>query len=155
MFQLTSSSFTSGRPIPARHTSDGEDAPPELAWSDPPTGTRSFALVVHDPDAPDPSAPKRDFVHWVLYDLPADARAVARELPPGTREGKNDWGDAGWRGPSPPVGQHRYFFELYALARELPDLGAPTRRDLEAAMQGHVLGHATLMGTYAKRHARP
>jgi len=154
-FQLTSTSFGNGQPIPARHTSDGEDASPPLAWTDPPPGTKSFALVVHDPDAPDPRAPKRDWVHWVLCDLPASARSLpagarARDLPPGTREGRNDWGETGWRGPSPPVGRHRYFFELRALDCTLPDLGKTTRHDVEAAMKGHVLGSATLMGTYAK-----
>lgn len=89
------------------------------------------------------------------YNLPADARSLAEgvtraELPTGTREGKNDWGETGWRGPSPPTGRHRYFFELNALDRVLPDLNMPSRHDLEAAMKGHVLGTATLMGTYAK-----
>jgi hypothetical protein len=154
-FHLTSPALVHEQPIPAHHTSDGDDVSPALRWTDPPPGTRSLALVVHDPDAPDPRAPKRDWVHWVLYDLPADARSLAEgttadELPPGTREGRNDWGDPGWRGPSPPVGRHRYFFELHALDRELPDLGTPSRHDLEAAMKGHVLATATLMGTYAK-----
>jgi hypothetical protein len=154
-FQLTSPSFPAGQSIPARHTSEGDDASPPLAWTEPPPGTRSLALVVHDPDAPDPRAPKRDWVHWVLYDLPPDTRALplgaTREtLPAGTREGLNDWGEPGYRGPSPPVGRHRYFFELHALDTVLPDLGRPTRRDLEAAMKGHELGMATLMGTYAK-----
>ncbi|WP_437575596.1 YbhB/YbcL family Raf kinase inhibitor-like protein [Sorangium sp. So ce887] len=155
-FQLTSPSFANGQPIPAHYTSDGEDVSPPLPWSDPPPGTKSFALVVHDPDAPDPKAPKRDWVHWVLYNVPADARslpegATRQTLPPGTREGLNDWGETGWRGPSPPIGRHRYFFDLYALDTELPDLGTPTRRELEAAMKGHVLAQAILMGTYAKR----
>jgi hypothetical protein len=154
-FQLRSPSIPDGQPIPARYTSDGDDVSPPLAWPDPPPGTKSFALVVHDPDAPDPKAPKRDWVHWVLYDLPADTRALPEgetraTLPPGTHEGKNDWGTPGWRGPSPPIGRHRYYFELSALDTVLPDLGTPTRHDLEAAMQGHVLAKATLMGTYAK-----
>jgi len=154
-FQLTSPSFTQGHPIPARHTSDGDDVSPALAWTDPPAGTKSFVLVVHDPDAPDPRAPKRDWVHWVLYDLPASTRALpggvkTADLPQGTREGRNDWGEPGWRGPSPPAGRHRYFFDLHALDTALPDLKTPSRHDLEAAMKGHVLGTATLMGTYAK-----
>jgi Raf kinase inhibitor-like YbhB/YbcL family protein len=154
-FHLTSPSFGPAQPIPARHTSDGEDVSPGLRWTDPPSGTRSLALVVHDPDAPDPRAPKRDWVHWILYDLPADARSLAEgaqaaTLPRGAREGRNDWGETGWRGPSPPIGRHRYFFDLYALDSVLPDLGTPSLRDLEAAMKGHVLGTATLMGTYAK-----
>ena len=154
-FHLTSPSFAHEQPIPARHTSEGNDVSPALRWTDPPPGTRSLALVVHDPDAPDPHAPKRDWVHWVLYELPPDARSLAEgatpaQLPRGTREGRNDWGETGWRGPSPPVGRHRYFFERHALDRVLPDLGAPSRHDLEAKMKGHVLATATLMGTYAK-----
>ena len=151
-FHLESPSFSDGQPIPARHTSDGDDASPALRWSDPPPGTKSFALVVHDPDAPDPRAPKRDWVHWVLYDLPADARSLPEGATParGAHEGRNDWSETGWRGPSPPSGRHRYFFELHALDDTLPDLGKPTRRELEEAMKGHVLGTATLMGTYAK-----
>jgi Raf kinase inhibitor-like YbhB/YbcL family protein len=154
-FHLTSPSFGPAQPIPARHTGDGEDVSPALRWTDPPSGTRSFALVVHDPDAPDPRAPKRDWVHWILYDLPADARSLPEGakgalLPRGAREGRNDWGEPGWRGPSPPIGRHRYFFDLYALDSVLPDLGAPSFQDLGAAMKGHVLGTAILMGTYAK-----
>lgn len=151
-FHLSSSSFGAGQPISARNTSDGEDVSPALEWDDPPPGTKSFALVVHDPDAPDPRAPKRDWVHWVLYDLPASARSLPEGTPTprGAHEGRNDWAETGWRGPSPPVGRHRYFFELSALDTELPDLGQPTRRELEEAMKGHVLATATLIGTYAK-----
>jgi len=154
-FQLRSPSFADGQPIPARHTSDGGDVSPPLAWSDPPPGTKSLALVVHDPDAPDPRAPRRDWVHWILYDLPPDARSLPEgapraTLPPGAREGRNDWGAPGWRGPSPPIGRHRYFFELTALDQALPDLGTPARAELDAAMRGHILGTATLMGTYAR-----
>ncbi len=154
-FDLTSPSFVNDQPIPARHTSDGDDISPALRWTDPPDGTLSLALVVHDPDAPDPHAPRRDWVHWLLYDLPASARSLPEgatpgELPQGTHEGRTDWGEPGWRGPSPPVGRHRYLFELYALDRTLPDMGEPSRRDLERVMKGHVLAKATLMGTYAK-----
>jgi len=152
-FALTSPSFSHDQPIPTRHTSDGDDISPALRWTDPPRGTQSFAIVVHDPDAPDPRAPKRDWVHWVLYDLPPDTRSVPEGasnsgMPRGTREGRTDWGEPGWHGPSPPVGQHRYYFELYALDRTLPDLGTPSRGDLDDAMKGHVLATATLMGTY-------
>ncbi len=154
-FHLTSPSFADGEPIPTRYTSDGEDVSPALQWTEPPAGTKSFVLVVHDPDAPDPHAPKRDWAHWVLYNLPADARSLpdgvtATALPPGTREGKNDWGATGWRGPSPPIGRHRYFFNLHALDRELPNLRTPSMHDLEVATKGHLLGTATLMGTYVK-----
>jgi Raf kinase inhibitor-like YbhB/YbcL family protein len=108
-FHLTSPSFADGQPSPARHTSDDEDVSPALHWTDPPLGTKSFALVVHDPDAPDPRASERDWVRWVLYDLPADVWSLAEgvtntELPPGTREGRNDWGETGWRGRARPSG---------------------------------------------------
>jgi len=127
---------------------------PALSWNDAPTGTHSFALVVHDPDAPDPAAPEREWAHWIIYNIPVDCKSLAegvKELPHGAHFGKNDWGSTGWRGPNPPKGRHRYFFELHALNRMLPtDLGAPTMYELNGAMKGHVLGTASIMGTYAK-----
>jgi len=156
-FALRSPSFEHQGAIPAKHTCEGSDAAPALAWSDPPAGTKSFALIVDDPDAPDPRAPKMTWVHWVLYNVPASARALpeaatAADLPPGAREGLNDWKRPGYRGPCPPIGRHRYFHKLYALDDELPDLREPTKAQLEAAMQGHVLAEAQLVGTYEKRH---
>ena len=157
--RLTSSAFPSGEALPARHTCDGEDLSPPLAWSDPPAGTKSFALVVDDPDAPDPKAPRTVWVHWIVYDLPADARALrealrsAGDLPKGARMGRNDWGKPDWRGPCPPVGRHRYVHKLYALDLLLGERGALTKRELEAAMDGHVLARAELIGTYER--ARP
>jgi len=154
--KLTSPSVAHGGSIPARFTCDGEDVSPPLAWSDPPAGTKSFALIVDDPDAPDPEAPRTIWVHWVVYDLPADARSLregirtSADLPKGARIGRNDWGKPAWGGPCPPVGRHRYFFELYALDVMLGDRGALTKRDLEAAMQGHVLAQAELVGTYER-----
>jgi Raf kinase inhibitor-like YbhB/YbcL family protein len=156
-FHLDSKSFAPDEPIPAAHTADGEDMSPGLEWADPPLGTKTFALVVDDPDAPDPRAPKRTWVHWVLYDIPATARALPeratrRTLPRGAIEGRNDWNALGWRGPSPPIGTHRYFFKLYALDTSLEDLGGgASKRDVENAMTGHVLDTATLMGTYRKK----
>ena len=153
-FHITSPSFDDGRDIPARHTSDGDDVSPPLDWTDPPRGTKGFALIVDDPDAPDPRHPKRTWVHWVLYDLPPDARslpeAASRDsFPIGTVEGENDWHELGWRGPSPPVGKHRYHFKLYALDTSLEGLGGgASKQDLENAMMGHVIGTATLVGTY-------
>lgn len=155
--RLTSPSFAHEHAIPARHTCDGDGASPALAWTDPPPGTRGFALIVDDPDAPDPRAPKRTWVHWVVYDLPADVRALPEgttrsSLPVGAVEGENDWHELGWRGPCPPVGAHRYFFKLYALDTSLEDLGGgASKNDLENAMMGHVLATATLMGTYEKK----
>jgi Raf kinase inhibitor-like YbhB/YbcL family protein len=151
---LKSPAFAAGAAIPTVHTCDGQDTSPALEWSGLPAGTRSLALVVDDPDAPDPEAPKMTWVHWVLHDIPPNETGLAaavRRLPPGTREGLNDWGRAGWGGPCPPVGRHRYFFKLYALDRALGDLGTPTKARLVHAMKGHVLAEAQLMGTYQKR----
>jgi hypothetical protein len=153
--QITSPAFKSSGSIPTKYTCEGPDFSPALAWSGAPAGTKSFALVVDDPDAPDPAAPKMTWVHWVLYDIPASAsglpEAVApASLPKETLEGLNDWKRTGYGGPCPPVGRHRYFFKLYALDTVLPDLGRPTKAKLEAAMKGHVLAEAQLMGTYQK-----
>jgi Raf kinase inhibitor-like YbhB/YbcL family protein len=152
--RMTSSSFEHETGIPAKHTCEGGDVSPPLAWSGVPPGTKSLALIVDDPDAPDPRAPKMTWVHWVLYDIPPSVPALpegAREPPGGAREGRNDWKATGYRGPCPPIGRHRYFHKLYALDVLLPDLGQPDKAALERAMKGHVLGEATLIGTYAKK----
>ena len=153
---LTSPAFAEGGEIPTSYTCEGQDVSPPLAWSEPPSGTKSLALIVDDPDAPDPKAPKLTWVHWVLYNLPPTAgqlpEAVAPDtLPTGTREGLNDWKRAGYGGPCPPIGRHRYFHKLYALDTVLPELGRPTKAQLEKAMQGHVLTAAELVGTYEKK----
>ena len=151
-FSLTSPAFAHEKEIPARFTCEGQDVSPELHWSAPPAGTRSFALVVDDPDAPDPARPKRTWVHWVLVVIAAGASAIPEaSAPAGARVGKNDWNKTAWGGPCPPIGRHRYFFKLYALDRALPDLHHPSKAELEAAMKGHILGQATLMGTYQKK----
>jgi Raf kinase inhibitor-like YbhB/YbcL family protein len=152
---LTSPSFADGAEIPRRYTSDGEDLSPPLAWSGVPPGTASLALIVDDPDAPDPRAPRLTWVHWVLYDVPPSTTKLAEgasrgSLPAGTRTGMNDFHHADWGGPSPPIGRHRYFFKLYALDVAPPDLRTPTKAALEKAMHGHVLAEAQLMGTYQK-----
>ncbi|WER50158.1 YbhB/YbcL family Raf kinase inhibitor-like protein [Cupriavidus sp. WKF15] len=152
---LTSSAFAHGDEIPARFTCEGADASPPLAWSGMPAGTASLALIVDDPDAPDPAAPRQTWVHWVLYNLPPQASALAQgvrreELPPGAREGLNDWHRTGYGGPCPPIGRHRYFLKLYALDVALPELGMPDKAALERAMQGHILAQAELLGTYRK-----
>lgn len=157
--KLSSPAFTAMGAIPRKYTCEGDDLSPALEWSDVPRGTRSFALVVQDPDAPDPAAPRRTWVHWVLVDIPPDTRELAEgaatRLPSGARHGKNDWGKAGWGGPCPPIGRHRYFFLLYALDTALADLQTPTRAELEAAMAGHVLARAELIGTYEKQVVEP
>ncbi|HRO50389.1 MAG TPA: YbhB/YbcL family Raf kinase inhibitor-like protein [Hyphomicrobium sp.] len=153
---LTSTAFADGGEIPSRYTCEGDDISPPLAWSGAPDGTKSLVLIVDDPDAPDPAAPQRIWVHWVLYNLPPDSaglpEAVASDaLPAGTEDGLNDWERTGYGGPCPPIGRHRYFHKLYALDTRLEGLSAPTKRDVEAAMAGHVLAEAVLLGTYQKR----
>ena len=152
--QLESPAFAQGGAIPARHTCDGGETSPALRWRDMPAGTQSLALIVDDPDAPDPAAPQRTWVHWVLYDLPPASDGLpegvaAAQLPAGTREGRNDWKRTGYGGPCPPVGRHRYFFRLHALDIVLPDLQQPDKARLLQAMKGHELGVAELVGTYA------
>ena len=150
--KLTSSAFAPNGAIPRRHTCEGEDLAPSLAWSEAPTATKSFALIVDDPDAPDPAAPKMTWVHWVMYDMPPGVHAVPEggNTPAGARDGRNDWKRPGYGGPCPPKGRHRYFFRLYALDAVLGDLHRPTKEQLLAAMQPHVLAQAELVGTYEK-----
>jgi Raf kinase inhibitor-like YbhB/YbcL family protein len=151
---LTSPSFKASGEIPPRHTCQGQDISPALAWADIPAGAKTLALVVDDPDAPDPAAPKMTWVHWVVYNIPVTATGLPEgssgELPSGSRVGKNDFGRAVWNGPCPPVGRHRYFFTLYALDTSLSHDFVTTKADLEKAMRGHVLGSVQLMGTYQK-----
>ena len=154
--KISSTAFAPNGAIPSRHTCEGEDLSPPLSWSGAPGGTRSFALVVDDPDAPDPAAPQRTWVHWVLFDIDASATSLAEgvkpnALPVGTREGLNDWGRTGYGGPCPPVGKHRYFHKLYALDTLLPGLRRPDKAALEKAMRGHILAQAELVGTYRKQ----
>jgi Raf kinase inhibitor-like YbhB/YbcL family protein len=154
-FALWSPAFSHGGKIPRIYTCEGRDVPPPLSWSGAPDGTKSFALVVDDPDAPDPRAPRMTWVHWVLYDLPSTIRKLPEgvmldALPTGTKEGQNDWKRTGYGGPCPPIGRHRYFHKLYALDTVLTDLRTPTKSQLEQAMEGHVLARAELIGTYQK-----
>ncbi len=152
---VTSPAFEPGAPIPAIFTCENRDISPPLAWAGVPADAKSLALIVDDPDAPDPAAPKTPWVHWVLYDIPPAIGMLpdsldAAGLPPGVRAGKNDFGKTAWGGPCPPTGKHRYVFKLYALDTELYDLHAPTKAKLEAAMKGHILAKAELVGTYQK-----
>jgi Raf kinase inhibitor-like YbhB/YbcL family protein len=154
--KLTSTAFGHKAEIPRMHTCDGKYISPPVAWSNLPAGTKSLAMIVDDPDAPDPAAPKMTWVHWVLYNISPSTTVLAqgiapRDLPVGTREGLNDWKRTGYGGPCPPLGRHRYFHRLYALDVVLPDLGKPTKAALEKAMRGHVLAEAQLVGTYQRK----
>lgn len=149
--KLESEAFTANGMIPFLHTCDGQDISPELRWDAPPSGTQSLALIVDDPDAPG-----RTFVHWVLYDIPPEIRQLPQAvsdtatLSGGGTQGKNDFDKLGYGGPCPPSGVHRYFFKLYALDRELELKSGATKAQLEAAMDGHILDQAELIGRYAR-----
>jgi Raf kinase inhibitor-like YbhB/YbcL family protein len=153
---LNSSTFSESGEIPTRCTCEGDDLSPDLSWSGVPDGTRSLVLIVDDPDAPDPAAPKMVWDHWLLYNLPPDVGGLPEgvspeSLPAGTGQGTNSWGRTGYGGPCPPIGRHRYFHILYALDARLEDLGQPHRNQLLAAMEGHILAHTELVGTYEKK----
>jgi hypothetical protein len=153
--ELTSSVFQHGGAIPSRYTCDADDISPPLVWSGVPPTAKSLALIVDDPDAPDPKAPRMTWVHWILYNLPPTASGLPEQvtpnhLPPGTLQGINDWKRSGYGGPCPPIGRHRYFHKLYALDVVLPDLKTPVKSALEHAMKGHVLAEAQLVGTYER-----
>jgi Raf kinase inhibitor-like YbhB/YbcL family protein len=153
---LTAAAFAAGGAIPALFTCEGRDISPALSWTGVPESAKSLVLIVDDPDAPDPKAPKMTYVHWVLYNIPPSAQGLPEavapaNLPPGTKQGTNDWKRIGYGGPCPPIGRHRYFHKLYALDSVLPDLGAATKVQVEAAMKGHVVAQDELMGTYQKQ----
>ena len=152
-FELTSSAFKQGESIPRKHTCDGQDVSPALAWTDPPPGTTSFALVCDDPDAP-----VGTWVHWVLYDVPAAARQLPEGVPTtptladGSRQGRNDFKKTGYGGPCPPRGTpHRYFFRLYALDAASGLAPGATKQELLKAIEGHTKGQAELMGRYGRQ----
>jgi Raf kinase inhibitor-like YbhB/YbcL family protein len=152
---ITSTAFLDGGEIPTRYTCQGEDISPPLDWRGVPDNARSLVLIVDDPDAPDPKAPRMTWVHWVLFNLSPDTPGLQEgagpdELPAGTGQGTNSWNRTGYGGPCPPVGRHRYFHKLYALDTVLDLSGKPTNKVLEAAMQGHIIGQAELIGTYQK-----
>ena len=151
---ISSTAFSSNGSIPKQYTCEGEDQSPALQWSGVPTGAKSLVLIVDDPDAPDPKAPKMTWVHWVLYNISAQTQGVAEDEKKhalaGSLPGVNDWKRTGYGGPCPPIGRHRYFHKLYALDVVLPDLKKPTKDQLLAAMKGHVIEEAQLVGTYEK-----
>jgi Raf kinase inhibitor-like YbhB/YbcL family protein len=153
---LSSSAFDTGNTIPRTYTCDGANIAPPLSWSGVPAGTRSLALIVDDPDAPDPAAPQRTWVHWVLYNIEPDTTELPQgvtlqNLPGHIHAGTNDWHQSDYGGPCPPIGRHRYFHKLYALDTVLPDLHRPTKAQLEDAMEGHVIEQAELIGLYQRQ----
>jgi len=155
IFYLSSPAFVPNGSIPSKYTCDGEDISPPLAWSGAPDATKTYVLIVDDPDAPDPAKPQRVYVHWVVYNIPASVtrlpeNAAKTGLPGGAMQGLNDWGKQTYGGPCPPIGRHRYFFKLYALDNELPELWNPTKAQLEKAMEEHLVGNTELIGTYEK-----
>ena len=159
MLTLTSTAFAAGQSIPKKYTCEGNDISPSLQWTGVPPNTKSLALIVDDPDAPDPKAPQRVWVHWVLYNVPPTTTALAeaasgRNLPSGAVEGANDWGRNSYGGPCPPIGRHRYFFKLYALDESLPAGQPLTKAQLESATKGHTIAQAELIGTYQKEKAQ-
>jgi Raf kinase inhibitor-like YbhB/YbcL family protein len=154
--QLNSPAFNNNEDMPTRCTCEGANHSPPLRWTGAPQATKSFVLIVDDPDAPDPAAPKRTWVHWLLYNLPSHCHELpehqsAHSLPAPTQQGINDSHITDYDGPCPPIGRHRYFHKLYALDTELPDLHQPHKAQLLAAMKGHVLAEAVLVGTYQKK----
>jgi len=156
IMQITSLSFENQKSIAKKFTCDGENISPALELSGVPEGTKSFALIVDDPDAPDPANPRMTWVHWVLYNIPATVSSLPegvkdKDLPKGTLKGLNDWKKTGYGGPCPPIGKHRYFHKLYALDIVLPDLMRPTKAKLEKSMAGHVLYKAELIGLYQRK----
>jgi len=153
---LSSPAFVDGKPIPKRHTEDGENVSPEVRWSGLPKGTQELVLIVDDPDAPTPEP----WVHWLIYNIPADSTGLAEgvssaptlQSPKGALQGKNSWGTVGYRGPAPPHGHglHHYHFKLYALDAPLDAGPGLDKKDLLEAMSGHVLSHREVVGTYLR-----
>jgi hypothetical protein len=152
---LKSTAFDNGESIPSRYTCEGDDISPPLSWTGVPENARSLVLIIDDPDAPDPKAPRMTWVHWVLYNIPPEVTGLAEDmtsaqLPPGTEEGLNNWSRGAYGGPCPPIGRHRYFHKLYALDTVIDGLNMPTKAEVEAAMKGHVIAQTELIGTYQK-----
>lgn len=152
---IKSGVFENGAEIPARYTCKGDDVSPPLNWQGVPENTRSLVLIIDDPDAPDPKAPKTVWVHWVLYNIPPDINSLVEHttsatLPSGASEGINDWHNRGYGGPCPPIGRHRYFHKLYALDTVLEGLNKPSKAMVEETMQGHIIEQAELIGTCQK-----
>ncbi|MDQ6982306.1 MAG: YbhB/YbcL family Raf kinase inhibitor-like protein [Mariprofundus sp.] len=152
--RITSPAFAEREAIPEKYTCEGRDISPPLIFTGIPEANKSLVLIVDDPDAPDPNAPKMTWVHWLLFNLPPQLKGLdenIRKLPEDTEAGRNDWKRRDYGGPCPPIGRHRYFFKLYALDIRLNGLIAPDKTALLQAIQGHVLEQAELIGTYLKQ----
>jgi Raf kinase inhibitor-like YbhB/YbcL family protein len=153
-FTLKSEAFKNQEDIPAQFTCEGEGISPALSWSGAPQKTKSFALIVDDPDAPDPAKPGKVFSHWVVYNIPPHTKSFAEGIktyPAGTQVGVNEEKKPEYIGPCPPVGKHRYFFKIYALDKTVHFIARPTQADLEKEFVGHILAQSELIGLYAKR----
>lgn len=154
-FKLSSPAFDDGGDIPILHTCDGENISPPLTWTGVPEGAKTLALIIEDPDAPDPAAPQRVFTHWLLYNISPQVGEIAAgastgKLPAGAQEGLNDWNKPGFGGPCPPIGKHRYFHRLYALDISLDGIDTPAKTELKHAMDGHIVAVAELVGMYQR-----
>ncbi len=152
---IKSNAFVHEGEIPSKYTCQGEDIAPAIEWKGAPKNTVSFVLIVDDPDAPDPAAPKMTWVHWVVYNIQPDVTGFPEGVASGdflygAEDGINDWKRTGYGGPCPPIGRHRYYHKLYALDVTLDSLDNPTKDEVLAAMEGHVIAEAVLMGTYQK-----
>jgi hypothetical protein len=155
MLRLTSSAFIDDGAIPEQYTCEGIDISPPLHWENVPEEAQSLVVIIDDPDAPDPQAPKTTWVHWVLYNIPTNANelpenASAANLPHGAEQGLNDWNKVGYGGPCPPIGRHRYFHKLYALDKAIEGLHQASKKQIEAAMKGHIIAETHIVGTYQK-----
>jgi Raf kinase inhibitor-like YbhB/YbcL family protein len=157
-FSFSSPDFGDNQTIPTKFTCEGENISPALEWKNPPAGTKSFVLIVDDPDAPDPRAPKMTYVHWVAYDIPASVSSFPQNIPPverldnGAISGFSDSKKFGYNGPCPPIGEHRYFFKLYALKTTLNLSPGKTKNDVVQAMNGKILGEVKFIGKYSKKN---
>ena len=155
--EILSSAFLDNQEIPTKYTCEGENISPPLHWKGIPPNAKSLVLIIDDPDAPDPEAPKMLWVHWVLYNIDPSMPGLEEQLTPGSlpdkiRTGITSWNNNQYGGPCPPIGRHRYYHTLYALDIKLPDLEKPTSDDVKAAMKDHVIAQAVLMGTYQKKN---
>jgi len=154
-FRLQVSAFNNQGDIPAKFTCEGANISPAISWSGVPEGTKSIALIVDDPDAPDPQKPEKVFTHWVLYNIPPTATKLGEaehHFPKGTQHGSNDYSKADYAGPCPPIGKHRYFFKLFALDTNFHFMVRPSRADLEKEMANHILAQSEVIGLYAKKN---